>query len=67
MPPEEQRSVVLDFISREGFAYRQDVARVLHIEPRQCRPILQRMIAQGDLVQEGQRYLLPPAADGPGR
>ena len=67
VPPEEQRSVVLDFISREGFAYRQDVARVLHIEPRQCRPILQRMIAQGDLVQEGQRYLLPPAADGSGR
>lgn len=62
VPPEQQESAVLDYLAREGFAYRQDIARLLRIDPRQCRPILQRMIAAGQIVQEHQRYALPAVA-----
>lgn len=58
VPPESQRAVILEYLSKEGFAYRQDIARLLHIDPRQCRPILRRLIDQGEIVQERQRYLL---------
>ena len=58
VPPERQTEVILDYLSREGFAYRQDVARILGIEPRQCRAILQRMVAAGQIAQQGQRYVL---------
>ena len=58
VPPERQETVILEYLSKEGFAYRQDIARILHIDPRQCRPILQRMVANGQIVQERQRYIL---------
>ena len=45
-------------IGKEGFAYRQDVARLLGIEAGQCRPILQRMITAGQLEQVRQKYIL---------
>ena len=57
VPPERQRAVILDYLSKEGFAYRQDIARLLNIDPRQCRPILQKMIADGEIVQQRQRYV----------
>jgi len=62
VPPERHESVVLEYLRQEGFAYRQDIARILRIEPRQCRPILQRMIAAGRIVQEQQRYTLKKEA-----
>lgn len=58
VPPEKQESAILDYLEREGFAYRQDVARLLGIGVGQCRPLLQRMLAQGTIVQDRQRYLL---------
>ena len=58
VPPERQEAAVLEYLAREGFAYRQDIARLLRIEPRQCRPVLQRMIAAGLVAQEQQRYTL---------
>ncbi|MCI8329438.1 MAG: tyrosine-type recombinase/integrase [Oscillibacter sp.] len=58
VPPERQEAVVLEYLAREGFAYRQDVARLLGIGVGQCRPLLQRMLAGGKIVQERQRYLL---------
>ena len=58
VPPERQETVILEYLSKEGFAYRQDIARLLCIEPRQCRPILQRMVDSGQIVQERQRYIL---------
>ena len=61
VPPERQEAVILDYLSREGFAYRQDIAQLLGIDPSQCRPILQRMVTAGQIVQERQRYL-PRAA-----
>ena len=66
VPPEEQEAKVLEHLAQEGFAYRQDIARVLGIDAAQCRPLLQRMVTAGQLVQESQRYTLaePQAAFG---
>ena len=58
VPPERQAEVILEYLDREGFAYRQDIARVLKIDPRQCRPILRRMMAAGQIVQQRQKYIL---------
>ena len=58
VPPERQEAAVLEYLEREGFAYRQDVARLLGIGVGQCRPLLQRMVAGGAIVQERQRYRL---------
>ena len=58
VPPEEQERAVISYLEREGFAYRQDVARLLGIGVNQCRPLLQRMLADGSIVQDRQRYLL---------
>jgi DNA-binding IclR family transcriptional regulator len=58
VPPDRQAEVLLEYLGREGFAYRQDIARLLGIGAGQCRPLLQRMLASGDIVQERQRYLL---------
>lgn len=58
VPPERQETEILAYLEREGFAYRQDIARLLKIDPGQCRPILQRMIAAGQIEQDRQRYTL---------
>ena len=64
VPPEHQAEAILAYLAREGFAYRQDIARILQIDPRQCRPILQRMVAAGEIVQQRQRYFLKRRAAG---
>ena len=56
--PEDQARVILEYLSREGFAYRQDIARLLHIDVSQCRPILRKMVAEGQIVQDRQKYIL---------
>ena len=58
VPPEKQEEAVLSYLEREGFAYRQDVARLLGIDVSQCRPLLQRLLAQGRILQQRQRYIL---------
>ena len=58
VPPERQEAVILEYLDREGFAFRQDIARLLKIDASQVRPILQKMIAAGQIVQEKQKYLL---------
>ena len=58
VPTQRQEQVVLEYLRQEGFAYRQDIARLLHLPPSQCRPILKRLLAAGKLLQDGQRYLL---------
>ena len=55
---EEQEAVILEYLAREGFAYRQDIARILRIEVSQCRGVLQRMVAAGQIEQDLQRYIL---------
>ena len=66
VPPERQPEVIRAYLAREGFAYRQDIARILQIDPSQCRPILRRMMAAGDIVQQRQRYFLKRRAAGEG-
>ena len=61
VPPEKQEAVILEYLGREGFAYRQDIARILKIDPKQCRPVLQKMIAAGQITQQRQRYILQEA------
>lgn len=58
VPPEQQEEAVLRYLEREGFAYRQDIARLLGIGVSQCRPLLQRMLVQGSILQDRQRYIL---------
>lgn len=58
VPPQQQEQKILEYLRREGFAYRQDIARLLGIPPTQCRPILQRLAEAGKVRQEDQRYTL---------
>ena len=58
VPPEEQEAAILDYLKREGFAYRQDIARLLRIPAAQCRPVLRRMVESGKLHLEEQRYIM---------
>ena len=58
VPPQEQEAAVLAHLRREGFAYRQDIARLLRISPAQCRGVLGRLTAAGKIRQENQRYTL---------
>lgn len=58
VPPEEQRQAIRDYLLREGFAYRQDIARVLNIQHRQCSLILKHMVEDGELVRISQKYYL---------
>lgn len=62
VPPEQHETVILEYLTREGFAYRQDIARILKIEAGQCRPILKKMIAAGQISQQRQRYILKKEA-----
>lgn len=58
VPPERQAEAILEYLAKEGFAYRHDIARLLRIDPGQCRPILQKMVAAGQIIQKRQRYEL---------
>ena len=59
VPPERQGEVIRSYLAQAGFAYRQDLAELLHIRPKQCYQVLRRMVAAGELVQTGQKYRLP--------
>lgn len=59
VPPERHREAILEYLSQAGFAYRQDVVDLLHIQPKQCTLVLHRMVEEGALVQAGQKYFLP--------
>lgn len=63
VPPERHLETVRAYLEREGFAYRQDVAALLHIQPKQCGLVLRHMVEAGALVQTGQRYFLPGPAE----
>ena len=59
VPPEQHRETIVEYLSQAGFAYRQDVVNLLRIQPKQCSLVLRHMVAEGVLVQVGQRYFLP--------
>ena len=49
------------YLQAEGPAYRQDIARVLRLEPRQCSVILRHLVEEGKLTRENYRYALREA------
>jgi len=57
VPPEEQSAVIKEYLTRWGFAFRQDIAALLRVQPKQCTIILKRMVEQGEILQQGQKYL----------
>lgn len=59
VPPERHREAILEYLTEAGFAYRQDIVDLLHIQPKQCTLVLHRMVEEGSLVQTGQKYFLP--------
>ena len=59
VPPDQQREAVCRYLRENGTAYRQDIAGLLRIGQRQCTTLLRRMVAEGLLRQEKQRYSLP--------
>ena len=59
VPPERHREAILEYLAGAGFAYRQDIVDLLHIQPKQCTLVLHRMVEEGALVQLGQKYFLP--------
>ena len=59
VPPEQHREAILGYLAQAGFAYRQDIVDLLHIQPKQCTLVLHHMVEKGDLVQLGQKYFLP--------
>lgn len=59
VPPEQHLSAIRTYLERAGFAYRQDIAELLRIQPKQCTLVLRRLVEAGELVQSGQRYALP--------
>lgn len=59
VPPEEHYAVICAYLEREGGAYRQDLAQLLHIGPKQCGWILQTMVEDGRLNRSKQWYTLP--------
>lgn len=64
VPPEQHYAVIRAYLEENGTAYRQDLAGLLRIGPRQCALILRRMVAGGQLAQMGQRYCLPGSPEG---
>ena len=61
VPPEEQYQAIRAYLQAEGPAYRQDIARVLHLEPRQCGQVLKRLVDDGKLTRENYRYTVREA------
>lgn len=59
VPPEKHREAIAAYLAQAGFAYRQDIVDLLHIQPKQCTLVLRRMVDEGALVQLGQKYFLP--------
>jgi integrase len=59
VPPERQWETVRAYLERSGSAYRQDIAGVLQVRPKQCAPVLRRMVDAGWLARIGQKYYLP--------
>ena len=57
--PPDPTGTIRDHIALHGFAYRQDIARLLGIEERQCSTILRRMAERGELVLRDRKYFLP--------
>lgn len=63
VPPERHREAIRAYLAEAGFAYRQDIAALLRIQPKQCTLVLRRLVEDGALRQAGQKYYLPPEGE----
>lgn len=61
VPPEEQYQVIRDYLLSEGPAYRQEIARLLHVGPKQCTVILRHLVEEGKLQRDKYRYTVREA------
>ena len=58
VPPEDQEQAILAYLSEAGFAYRQDIARVLRIGPRSAGPFSSGCWRSTRSPRDGQKYIL---------
>lgn len=59
VPPEDHAQAVCSYLDDAGFAYRQDIARILKVEDRQCTTILRALVDRGTVEQKDRKYFLP--------
>lgn len=59
VPPERHWETIRTYLTQAGFAYRQDIAQLLRIRPKQCTLLLRHLVEDGELIQTGQKYFLP--------
>ena len=56
VPPEQQREVILAYLSNHAGCRRQDLTKLLGLEPKQCLTIVEKLLKSGDIRREGARY-----------
>lgn len=61
VPPEQHQQVVIDYLKREGFAYRQTITSILQIQDKQSSRLLKKLVEDGSIIREGQVYYLKEA------
>ncbi|WP_317348852.1 hypothetical protein [Pusillibacter faecalis] len=59
VPPDRHWETIRTYLTQAGFAYRQDIAQLLRIRPKQCTLLLRHLVEDGELIQTGQKYFLP--------
>ena len=58
VPPERQQETLYEYLKKERFACRKDIAAALRIESEQCSVLLKHEVDSGNLVKIGQKYYL---------
>jgi Mn-dependent DtxR family transcriptional regulator len=61
VPADRQCGAVLAYLHQTGGAYRGDITELLHIGSSQCSLLLRRMVADGEICHEKQRYYIKDA------
>ena len=61
VPPEQQSEAIREYLRKNGTAYCQDIAELLHIGKRTTARLLKRMAEDGELIllRREKRYILP--------
>lgn len=64
VPPEEQESVIREYLVKHGQATMDDLYYLLKLERRQCSRVLRKLVQEGKLLEEDGLFLLPRKAAG---
>lgn len=59
VPPAQQAHAVVEYLQSNTMAYRKDLADLLGLPPQQCSVLLKKLVTQGLIRQDKQRYMLP--------